>query len=134
MRLFTCIIAIHALFSTTSINAQKCCDCQKAKTQKPRVLISTDIGGTDPDDNQSMIHLMMYSDMFQLEGLISSPSFGNGSKKEILRMIDLYAQDYPKLKQHNDKLTSPDNLRKLCKQGRRGLMDYKGYAEATDYS
>ena len=64
---------------------------------KPRVLISTDIGGTDPDDNQSMIHLMMYSDLFQLEGLVSSPSFGKGSKEEILRMIDLYAQDYPKL-------------------------------------
>ena len=43
--------------------------------ESPRVLISTDIGGTDPDDNQSMIHLMMYSDLFQLEGLVSSPSF-----------------------------------------------------------
>ena len=66
--------------------------------QRPRVLISTDIGGTDPDDNQSMIHLMMYSDLFQIEGLVSSPSFGNGSKEEILRMIDLYAKDYPQLK------------------------------------
>ena len=49
-------------------------------------------------------------------------------------MIDLYAQDYPKLKQHNDNLMSPDDLRKLCKQGRRGLMDYKGYAEPTEGS
>ena len=65
--------------------------------QKPRILVSTDIGGTDPDDNQSMVHLMMYSDLFQLEGIVSSPSFGNGSKEEILRMIDLYAEDYPKL-------------------------------------
>ena len=29
---------------------------------KPRILISTDIGGTDPDDNQSMAHFLMYSD------------------------------------------------------------------------
>jgi hypothetical protein len=42
-------------------------------TEKPRVLISTDIGGTDPDDNQSMVHLIMYSDLFNLEGLVSSP-------------------------------------------------------------
>ena len=35
---------------------------------KPRVLISTDIGGTDADDNQSMAHLLMYSDYFNLEG------------------------------------------------------------------
>ena len=81
--------------------------------QKPRVLISTDIGGTDPDDNQSMVHLMMYSDLFQLEGLVSSPSFGNGSKEEILRMIDLYAQDYPKLKRHNAQLMSPKAPAKL---------------------
>ena len=55
--------------------------------EKYRVLISTDIGGTDPDDNQSLAHLMMYSDEFQLEGLVSSPSFGSGSAKEILHMI-----------------------------------------------
>lgn len=47
--------------------------------EKPRVLISTDIGGTDPDDNQSMAHLLMNSDRFDLEGLVSS-SFGTGSK------------------------------------------------------
>ncbi|WP_310586132.1 nucleoside hydrolase-like domain-containing protein [Telluribacter humicola] len=37
---------------------------------KPRILISTDIGGTDPDDNQSMAHLLMYSDRFMIEGLV----------------------------------------------------------------
>lgn len=29
---------------------------QKPVPVKPRILISTDIGGSDPDDNQSMIH------------------------------------------------------------------------------
>lgn len=102
--------------------------------QKPRILVSTDIGGTDPDYNQSMVHLMMYSDLFQLEGIVSSPSFGNGSKEEILRMIDLYAEDYPKLSAHNHQLMKPDDLRLLCKQGRRGLMGYEGYAEPTEGS
>lgn len=110
------------------------CQAQRIDDERPRVLISTDIGGTDPDDNQSMIHLMMYSDLFQLEGLVSSPSFGNGSKQEILRMIDLYAKDYPQLKKHTPRLMSPKALRKLCKQGRHGLMPYKGYAEPTEGS
>lgn len=101
---------------------------------KPRVLVSTDIGGTDPDDNQSMIHLLMYSDLFDIEGLVSSPSFGNGSKEEIVRMIDLYAKDYPQLKKHNAALMSPEALKALCKQGRRGLMPYKGYGEPTEGS
>ncbi|WP_394335858.1 nucleoside hydrolase-like domain-containing protein [Algoriphagus litoralis] len=41
---------------------------------KPRILISTDIGGTDPDDNQGMAHLLMFSDWFDIEGWISAPS------------------------------------------------------------
>ncbi len=49
---------------------------------EPRILISSDIGGTDPDDNQSMIHFLMYSNMFETEGLISSPSYGHGSKAD----------------------------------------------------
>ena len=102
--------------------------------EKPRVLISTDIGGTDPDDNQSMVHLMMYSDLFNLEGLVSSPSFGSGSKVEILRMIGLYEKDYPKLKKKNPMLLSPDALCALVKQGRKGLMPFRGYAESTEGS
>lgn len=103
-------------------------------TPRPRILISTDIGGTDPDDNQSMAHLLMYNDLFDLEGLVSSPSFGNGSKEEILRMIGLYEQDYPTLKKHNKKLRSPSELRELCKQGHRGLFPFRGYAEPTEGS
>ena len=29
---------------------------------RPRVIVSTDIGGTDPDDFQSMVHLLVYAD------------------------------------------------------------------------
>lgn len=103
-------------------------------SEKYRILVSTDIGGTDPDDNQSMVHLLMYTDLFQLEGIVSSPSFGNGSKEEILRMIDLYEQDYPTLRRHNPMLMSPEELRPLCKQGRRGLSPYQGFAEPTEGS
>ena len=98
---------------------------------KPRILISSDIGGTDPDDNQSMIHLLMYSNMFKIEGLISSPSYGHGSKQIILNMIDLYAKDFPKLKQHSKDYPSPDYLRSITKQGRRGGAPYAGFTSAT---
>ena len=87
---------------------------------KPRILISTDIGGTDPDDNQSMAHLLMYSDMFDIEGLVSSPSYGEGNKAEILRMIGLYEKDLPKLQKHQNGFPPPDYLRSVTKQGRHG--------------
>jgi hypothetical protein len=101
---------------------------------KPRILISTDIGGTDPDDNQSITHFLMYSHLFQTEGLISSPSYGTGNKKELLRMIDLYEEDLALLKKHQQGYPSPNSLRAVCKQGRLGSAPFIGYATATEGS
>src|SRR6185436_6708778 len=109
-------------------------DAQKPVPLKPRILISTDIGGTDPDDNQSMAHLLMYSDRFTIEGLVSSPSYGKGSKEEILRMIDLYEKDLPKLQQHQKGFAAPGYLRSVTKQGRHGNASYLGYTTATEGS
>ena len=46
---------------------------------RPRVIVSTDIGGTDPDDFQSMVHFLAYADMFEIEGL--SPPVRAGSPR-----------------------------------------------------
>lgn len=102
--------------------------------QRQRVLVSTDIGGTDPDDNQSMAHLLMYTDRFDLEGIVSSPSYGEGNKEEILRMIDLYEKDLPVLGRHIGGLMSPDSLRAITKQGRKGAAPYCGYTTPTEGS
>ena len=101
---------------------------------KPRILISTDIGGTDPDDNQSMAHLLMYSNMFDIEGLVSSPSYGQGNKAEILRMIGLYEKDLPKLQKHQNGFPSSDYLRSVTKQGRHGAAPYIGYTSTSEGS
>ena len=46
--------------------------------ERPRVIVCSDIGGTDPDDLQSMVHFLLYADMFDVEGMISSP-YGAGA-------------------------------------------------------
>lgn len=107
---------------------------ESAHVTKPRIIISTDIGGTDPDDNQSIIHLMMYSDCFDIEGLVSSPSFGDGSVNELLREIDVYEKGFPVLKKYYAGLMTPDDLRKLSKQGRKGLAPYEGFGSSTEGS
>jgi hypothetical protein len=53
-----------------------------------RVLVSSDIGGTDPDDFQSMVHLLLYADVLDIERLVSSP-FGPGRKPHILEVRSL---------------------------------------------
>jgi Protein of unknown function (DUF1593) len=107
---------------------------QQPVPAKPRVLISTDIGGSDPDDNQSMAHLLMYNEKFTIEGLVSSPSYGNGSKQEILRMIDLYKKDLPQMQKHQKGFATPAYLRSITKQGRKGNAPYIGYSTATEGS
>ena len=102
--------------------------------ERPRILISTDIGGTDPDDNQSMMHYLLYCNEFDCEGLVSSPSYGDGNKEEIVRMIGLYEQDLPVLRQHAEGWPSPDYLLSIAKQGRRGAAPMCGYSTATEGS
>lgn len=109
------------------------CTSAKEEVKKPRILISSDIGGTDPDDFQSMIHLLMYADLFQIEGFVSSP-FGNGKKQDFIKIIDLYEKDLPKLNKHNKNLPEPDFLRKICIQGEKQEAPYSGYRKATEGS
>ncbi len=110
------------------------CSAEKKREikEKPRVIISTDIGGTDPDDYQSMIHYLMYADKFQTEGLIASP-FGEGRKEHILKVIDLYEKDLPKLSKHSD-FPSAESLRAVVKQGGVDKVSSPGWSKPTEGS
>ncbi|MHC4367836.1 MAG: DUF1593 domain-containing protein [Planctomycetota bacterium] len=98
-----------------------------------RVLVSTDIGGTDPDDFQSMVHLLVYADVFDIEGLISSP-YGPGRKEHILDVIDCYEKDHPNLKTYSDQYSTPDALRAITKQGETERAPYAGVRGSTEGS
>lgn len=82
---------------------------------RPRVIVSTDIGGSDPDDFQSMVHYLVYADRFDTEGLVSSPPRG-GRASDILDVIDVYEIDYPNLDAHAD-FPTPQSLRAVTVQG-----------------
>lgn len=87
-----------------------------APLERPRVIVSSDIGGTDPDDFQSMVHLLVCADRMDLEGIISSP-YGPGRVQHIHQVIDLYAQDYANLRRHSPRYPTPASLHALAKQG-----------------
>ena len=108
------VIAIVALLALGADRV--CAEGGALAGDRPRVLISTDIGGTDPDDFQSMVHLLLYADVLDIEGLIASP-FGPGRKVDILRVINAYERDYPRLVTHSARYPQPDVLRSISKQG-----------------
>jgi hypothetical protein len=98
-----------------------------------RVIVSTDIGGTDPDDFQSMVHLLVYADVFDLEGLVSSP-YGPGRKEHILQVIDCYARDYANLKTYSANYPAPDALRAITKEGALDSPGAAGFGAPTEGS
>jgi hypothetical protein len=99
-----------------------------------RIIVSSDIGGTDPDDFQSMVHLLVYADtLFDIEGIISSPH-GNGRKRHILDVINAYETDYSNLLSHSSKYPTPDSLRKITKQGETEIASPIGFRDSTEGS
>jgi CubicO group peptidase (beta-lactamase class C family) len=101
--------------------------------ERLRVIISTDVGGNDPDDFQSMVHLLLYADVLDLEGLISSPP-GKGRVRDLLEVIDAYEKDYPNLKTHSKTYPPPAALRALCKQGATDPAPKAGHSQPTEGS
>ncbi|MHC4534866.1 MAG: DUF1593 domain-containing protein [Planctomycetota bacterium] len=101
--------------------------------QRYRLLVSTDIGGTDPDDFQSMVHFLVYADCFDIEGLVSSP-YGPGRKEHILQVIDCYEKDYVNLKTYSDQYPTPDALRAITRQGETERAPYAGVRHSTEGS
>ncbi len=125
------VIAVVLIGSCTSQAGRK--KETANSVSKYRVIVSTDIGGTDPDDFQSMVHLLLYSDVLDIEALISSP-FESGRKEHILKVIDLCEKDYPNLKTYSKNYPTADSLRKITFQGEREIAGYEGYRKPTEGS
>lgn len=100
---------------------------------RPRVLVSTDIGGTDPDDFQSMVHLLVYADALDLEGLVSSP-YGPGRKEHIVEVIDRYERDFGNLRTYSTHYPTPAALRAMTKEGALESPGPAGIGAATEGS
>ena len=127
--LITTILVFN--FSTERVDASPLDEITKGSNH--RIIVSTDIGGTDPDDFQSMVHLLVYADCFDIEGLISSP-FDMGRKQDILQVIDCYEKDYVNLKTYSDQYPTPDALRAITKQGEIERAPYAGVRQSTEGS
>ncbi len=66
-----------------------------APSGKPRVIVSTDIGGGDFDDHQSLIHFLLYANILDIRGFISSPPFGD--EEAFTEVWNAYGLDYDDL-------------------------------------
>ncbi|WP_159517387.1 DUF1593 domain-containing protein [Sunxiuqinia indica] len=129
--LFVSILSVFFIQSCHSDNKAKSPASEKGN--RHRVLVSSDIGGTDPDDFQSMVHLLLYADTLDIEGIISSP-YGPGKKEHILTVIDQYEKDFPNLKTYSANYPTADSLRQISKQGSEEMVGYRGISKPSEGS
>jgi hypothetical protein len=87
--------------------------------QKNRVIILTDIEA-DPDDTQSLIRLLLYSNEIDIKGLIATTSVWKKTSvapESIKKIIQDYGNVQPNLTKHEVGFPSEETLLMLVKQG-----------------
>jgi len=84
--------------------------------RKHRLLVLTDIGG-DPDDQQSMVRLLLYANEFDLEGLIATSTRSQVNPVQLRERIEAYRKVRPNLVKHAEDYPTADYLLSLVKSG-----------------
>lgn len=77
---------------------------------------------SDPDDIQSMVRFLLYTNEFEVEALIaSSATFANiASKQNIIDLLALYDKVDENLKKHDSRYPTASYLRSVTFEGRSG--------------
>ena len=92
---------------------------------KPRVLISTDLGGYDNDDAQSMIHALLYANDVNYRGFVMTRTLDGGRVNGVKtsgatmlnEMLNAYDEDLPNLRAQDPSYTSAAALRTKIAEG-----------------
>lgn len=95
------------------------CTAQVYQSDRQRLIVTTDLGGTDPDDAQSMIHLLVCSNAIDIEGLVSTQVWMDDPDKtaKMIEVINWYQEVLPRLKKQAEGYPDADYLRSITKQG-----------------
>ncbi len=86
---------------------------------KPRVLVLTDMGA-DPDDQQSLVRLLLYANQLDIEGLVATTSCWQRDRIRpdfITAALDAYDTVQPNLNLHEPGFPPADDLRAVVKRG-----------------
>jgi hypothetical protein len=90
-----------------------------SQTVKPRVIVLSDIEA-DPDDTQSLIRFLLYSNQFDVEGIVATTSIHQKKRvaaESILKILDAYGKIQPNLIKHEQGYPTVDELTPKVKKG-----------------
>lgn len=110
-----------------------CLKAQVADEEKHRLIVTTDLGGSDPDDVQSMIHLLLCSNVIDIEGLISSQAWVDDPDRtiKISEVVEQFGRVLPHLNKHVRGYPDLNQLRAMIKRGQ-SLSNMSGVGRGKD--
>lgn len=107
-------------------------------TAKPRIIVLTDIGEGEPDDEQSLIRLMVYANEFEIEALIANTSAWQRRSvhPELIRaIVEAYGRVRANLLVHAQGYPTAESLLATIRSGRVAVgMEGVGDGQSTDAS
>lgn len=117
-----CLLALLVVFDVGDLAAQ---EPSVSSGKRLRVIVTLDFPpfpatNSDPDDVQSMVRFLLYSNEFDVEGLIASAgTFGmDAEKNNILAVLDEYDKVDENLRKHDPKYPTADALRAVTFEGK----------------
>ncbi len=116
---FSLLLPIHSIFAQAD--------------QYNRVIILTDIGA-DPDDSESMVRLLLYSNEIDIKGLVATTSCWQKTvvhPEYIKGIVNAYGKVQPNLNKHEPGFPSAESLLNIVKNG---IAEYgmQGVGEGKD--
>jgi len=125
MKTFICLFIFSLILHSQSLFAQT--------NQKNRAIILTDIGA-DPDDSESMVRLLLYSNEIDIEGIIATTSCWQKTIEHpeyIKSIVQAYGKVQPNLNKHEAGFPGSESLLKKVKSG---IAEYgmQGVGEGKD--
>src|SRR4051794_1241958 len=107
----------RSLFALSALMAALAVPAARA-AERLRVIIETDAGG-DPDDEQSLVRFLLYTNDLDVEGIIANrPHTRPGENKNpeptglgvVRRLVKAYGECYPNLVKHDPRYPKPESL------------------------
>jgi Protein of unknown function (DUF1593) len=125
MKIVRLLLLLVCILALADISAQV--------VKKQRVLVLTDIEA-DPDDTQSLIRFLLYSNQWDVEGLIATTSIHQQVRvapESILKVLDAYKKVQPNLLKHEAGYPTYEVLKPKVKKGL-AIYGMQGVGEGKD--
>lgn len=116
---FSCVLACSAVVSISAVSLALATPIEASALSRPRLIVLTDIGN-EPDDAESMVRVLLYSNDIDIEGLVAATSRHlpkDPHPRLIEERITAYAAVVGNLRKHDPRYPDADQLRNRIRSG-----------------